>query len=167
MHGNDATKMFQSGIFRMSWVFQPQCTIFGKFSEHFRKTAGKCQENCRLMPGKLENWEHSKCSWHFPEVFPNFSKNSTLWSEHSGHSEYTTLEHFGCIVPMCFEFYWLGKLGLLRWGHHKEHFEWATQEHCGNILWVHFEFSHIFHNQEITWVHCECPKYFLSWGNSS
>jgi hypothetical protein len=37
--------------------------------------------------------------------------------------EYTTLEHFSCIVPVRFEFYWLGKLGLLHWGHRKEHFE--------------------------------------------
>jgi hypothetical protein len=84
---------------------------------------GNTQENRRKIPGKLENWEHSKCSWNFPEVFPKFSKNGTLWLEHSGHSEYTTLEHFGYIVPVRFEFYWLGKLWLLCWGHHKEHFE--------------------------------------------
>jgi hypothetical protein len=83
---------------------------------------------------------------HFPKVFPKFSKNGTLWAEWSGHSEYTTLEHFGPIVPMHFEFYWLSKLWLLHWGHCKEHFERTTQEHHGNILWEHLEFSHIFPN---------------------
>jgi hypothetical protein len=84
---------------------------------HFWKILGTLQENCRKISGKLKNWEH------FPEVFPKFSKNGTLWSEHSGHSEYTALEHFGCIIPVRFELYWLGKLGLLHLGHCKEHFE--------------------------------------------
>jgi hypothetical protein len=69
-----------------------------------------------------------------PKVFPKISEKNTLWAHFPGHSEYTTLEHFGCIVPAHFEFYWLGKLWLLHWGHRKEHFGQSTQEHCGNIL---------------------------------
>jgi hypothetical protein len=103
----------------------------------------------------------------FFKVFPKFSEKNTLWAHFPGHSEYTTLEHFGCTVPAHFEFYWLGKLWLLHWGHHKEHFGRSTQEHCGNILWEHFEFSHTFSNQEITWEHCEWPEHFPSWAHFS
>jgi hypothetical protein len=90
---------------------------------HFQKILGTLQENVRniLNVPSFPVFLTFTCS--FPEVFPKFSENGTLRSEHSGHSEYTTLEHFGCIVPVRFEFYWLGKLGLLHWGHHKEHFE--------------------------------------------
>jgi hypothetical protein len=103
----------------------------------------------------------------FFKVFPKISKKNTLWVHFPGHSEYTTLEHFSCIVPAHFGFYWLSKLWLLHWGHRKEHFEQTTQEHCGNILWEHFEFSHTFPNQEITWEHCEWPEHFPSWGHFS
>jgi hypothetical protein len=122
---------------------------------HFRKFLGTLQENVRNIQNvpSFPGFLIFSCS--FPEVFPKISENGTLWSEHSGHSEYTTLEHFGCIVPVHFKFYWLSKLWLLHWGHLKEHFEQTTQEHCGNILWEHFEFSHAFPNQEITWEHCE------------
>jgi hypothetical protein len=45
VHGNDATEMFQSGIFRMSWKMRPQCIFFGKIWEHFGNTVNKYQEN--------------------------------------------------------------------------------------------------------------------------
>jgi hypothetical protein len=90
---------------------------------HFWKNLGTLQENVRNIQNVLSFPVFLIFSCSFPEVFPNFSENGTLWLEHSGHSEYTTLEHLSCIIPMRFEFYWLGKLGLLRWGHCKEHFE--------------------------------------------
>jgi hypothetical protein len=40
----------------------------------------------------------------FFKVFPKISEKNTLWAHFPGHSEYTTLEHFGCIVPCILNF---------------------------------------------------------------
>jgi hypothetical protein len=133
------------------------------FSENFGKTL-KNVRNILNVPGFPV---FLIFIYSVPKVFPKFSEKNTLWAHFPGHSEYTTLEHFGCIVPVHFEFYWLGKLWLLHQGHRKEHFGQSTQEHCGNILWEHFEFPHTFPNQEITWEHCEWPEHFPSWGHFS
>jgi hypothetical protein len=90
---------------------------------HFRKILGTLQENVRNIQNVPSFPVFLIFSCSFPEVFSKFSENGALWLDHSGHSEYTTLEHFGHIVPVRFEFYWLGKLWLLCWGHRKEHFE--------------------------------------------
>ena len=64
MHRSNATEMFQSGIFRISWVLQPQCTIFRKFWEHFRK-----------MSGTFWMFPVFQFSWHLPAVFLKCSQN--------------------------------------------------------------------------------------------
>jgi hypothetical protein len=80
------------------------------FLENFGNTLGKFKENVRKT-GKLGTFKmFLTFPWNFPKVFPKFSKNGILWAKWSGHSEYITLEHFGHIVPMHFEFYWLSKL---------------------------------------------------------
>ena len=86
-------------------MFRPQCTIFGKFWEHFRKTADECQENWKT--GNIQNVPDIflKCSQNFPKMV-HCSRNTRdilnipLWN--------ISVASFPCVLSFT---------GLVNWGY--------------------------------------------------
>jgi hypothetical protein len=77
------------------------------------------------MCGKIQNvpkeCSHSVSGWLIQSVLCDVPSKVTIVYQAS--KTQNAREHFSHIVPVRFEFYWLGKLWLLCWGHHKEHSE--------------------------------------------